>query len=311
MVSKDHLLDEVLLLVDSAAKSDKPHYFMNTRPGVMNLTQISHLTQHGIPQVGGSRQGLAAIDRVARYMAGLPPLWIPQRNVEKSSKTLSPSTRRVINEFDAKQLLQSYGLRVTQESLVQSLHDAKTAAATIGFPVVLKVVSDDIPHKSEHGLVIVAIRSEAALAEAWELLAQRLAQIGRPIAVDGYLVQEFIADGIEVFGGVSRDPDFGLSIAFGMGGIGIEVLKDFALRLLPLHQGDIEAMIAETRGAALLNPYRGNQGADIQGLVGCLYGLAAFAQNHADQIAEIDLNPIKVLPKGRGCVVVDALIVLR
>jgi acyl-CoA synthetase (NDP forming) len=200
---------------------------------------------------------------------------------------------------------------VTQERLVQSLDEAKAAAADIGFPIVLKVISDDIPHKSEYGLVVVGVHSETELADAWRLLAQRLTKIGRPVAVDGYLVQEFVADGIEVFGGISRDPDFGLSIAFGMGGIAIEVMKDFALRLLPLRQGDIEAMIAETKGAALLNPHRGNPGADIQGLIECLYALAAFAQDHADQIAEIDLNPIKVLPKGKGCVVVDALIVLR
>lgn len=311
MVSHDRLLDEVLLLVDSAAKSDKPHYFMNMRPGVMNLTQISHLTQHGIPQVGGSRQGLGAIDRVARYMAGLPPLWTPQHSIGKENKPLASGARRVISEFDAKRLLHPYGLRVTQERLVQSLNEAKAAAAAIGFPVVIKVVSDDIPHKSEYGLVIVAIHSEAELAAAWQLLAQRLTKIGKPAAVDGYVVQEFIADGIEVFGGISRDPDFGLSIAFGMGGVAIEVMRDFALRLLPLRQGDIEAMIAETRGAALLNPHRGDPGADIQGLIDCLYALAAFAQDHADQIAEIDLNPIKVLPKGKGCVVVDALIVLR
>jgi acyl-CoA synthetase (NDP forming) len=219
--------------------------------------------------------------------------------------------RRIISEFDAKRLLQPYGLRVTQERLTQSLAEAQAAAADIGYPVVLKIVSDEIPHKSEYGLVIVSIPSEAALTQAWQLLAQRLTEIGRPVAVDGYLVQEFVSDGIEVFGGISRDPDFGLSIAFGMGGIGIEVMKDFALRLLPLRQGDVEAMIAETKGAALLAPYRGGSGADIESLVECLYGLADFAQRHSDLIAEIDLNPIKVLPQGKGCVVVDALVVLR
>jgi len=311
MVSQDRLLDEAQLLVEAAAKSDKPHYFMNTRPGVMNLTQVAYLAQHGIPQIGGARQGLGAIDRVARYMVGLPPLRSSRHSGEKPSTLMTSGERRIISEFDAKRLLQPYGLRVTQERLTQSLDEAQAAAADIGFPVVLKIVSDDIPHKSEYGLVIVSIRSEAALAQAWQLLAQRLAEIGRPVAVDGYLVQEFVGDGIEVFGGISRDPDFGLAIAFGMGGVGIEVMKDFALRLLPLRQGDIEAMIAETKGAALLAPYRGGPGADVPSLIECLYGLADFAQKHSDLIAEIDLNPIKVLPQGKGCVVVDALIVLR
>jgi acyl-CoA synthetase (NDP forming) len=312
MVNPERLLDEAQLLVDAAAQSDKPHYFMNTRPGVMNLTQVSYLAAHGIPQIGGTRQGLGAIDRVARYMAGLPPLWSPPRSRDKPPTSLAENgARRVISEFDAKRLLEPYGLRVTQERLVQSCDEAMAAADKMGFPVVLKVVSDDIPHKSEHGLVVVAIRSEAELAQAWDLLTQRLSQIGRPAVIDGYLIQEFISDGIEVFGGISRDADFGLTLAFGMGGVGIQVMKDFALRLLPLREGDIEAMIAETKGAALLHPYRGGPGADIQSLVDCLYGLADFARTHAELIAEIDLNPIKVLPKGQGCVVVDALIVLR
>jgi hypothetical protein len=96
-----------------------------------------------------------------------------------------------------------------------------------------------------------------------------------------------------------------------MGGVGIEVMRDFALRLLPLREGDVEAMIAETRGADMLKPYRGKPGADLQGLIGCLHVLADFAQQEGDLIAEVDLNPIIVLPEGRGCAVVDALIVPR
>jgi acetate---CoA ligase (ADP-forming) len=106
---------------------------------------------------------------------------------------------------------------------------------------------------------------------------------------------------------VSRDPDFGLSLAFGMGGVAIEVMRDFALRLLPLRDGDAEAMIAETRGAALLGALRGGKSADVKSLAGCLYALGDFAWHNADTLAEIDLNPIKVLPE--GCIVVDALIV--
>jgi hypothetical protein len=106
---------------------------------------------------------------------------------------------------------------------------------------------------------------------------------------------------------VSRDPDFGLSIAFGIGGITIEVMRDFSLRMLPLRDGDAEAMIAETRGAALLGPMRGRPGADLAALADCIYALADFAVANADRITEIDLNPIKAGP--HGCTVVDALIV--
>jgi hypothetical protein len=129
--------------------------------------------------------------------------------------------------------------------------------------------------------------------------------------VDSWLVQEFVADGVEVFAGVSRDPDFGLALAFGMGGVGIEVMKDFALRMLPLRAGEAREMIAAVRGAALLGAYRNKPAADVESLVACIEQLGAFAWANRDQISEIDLNPIKVREAGRGCVIVDALIVTR
>lgn len=177
--------------------------------------------------------------------------------------------------------------------------------------MVLKVVSDAIAHKTELGLVAVNLKNDAELTRAYAQLRERLEKLDPRPAEAAFLVQEFVADGIEVFAGVSRDPDFGLSLAFGMGGIAIEVMRDFALRMLPLRDGDAEAMIAETRGAALLGAVRGRQASDVNSLATCLYALADFAWHHAASIAEIDLNPIKVLPENRGCVVVDALIVTQ
>jgi hypothetical protein len=117
-----------------------------------------------------------------------------------------------------------------------------------------------------------------------------------------------IAAGIEVFAGISRDADFGHTLAFGIGGIAIEIMRDFALRLLPLRVGDAEAMIGETNAAKLLRGIRGGLPADIDSLARCLYALADLAYADRALIAEIDLNPIKVLPQGQGCLVVDAMI---
>ena len=179
------------------------------------------------------------------------------------------------------------------------------------YPVVLKAVSDAIAHKTELGVVVVNLKSEDELRNAYTRLNERLDKLNPRPADAAFLVQEFVPGGVEVFAGVSRDPDFGLSLAFGMGGIAIEVMRDFALRMLPLREGDAEAMIAETRGEALLGGIRGGEAADIESLTRCLNALADFASQNAAHIAEIDLNPIKVLPKGRGCVVVDALIVTQ
>jgi acyl-CoA synthetase (NDP forming) len=294
--------DYARLFAEAAGKSTKPHYFMTMRPGVMHSGQLRILKDAGVAVIGGSRQGLGAIERLARWNMPL---------ARERASTLAPSSdlaaARTINEADAKRILSAYGLPVTRETVVTSLAAARDAAAAIGYPVVLKVVSDDIPHKSEHGLVAVGLVNETILSTAFDEMQSRIAKLGRPIT--GYLVQEMIADGVEVFAGVARDPDFGLSLAFGLGGIGVEVLRDFALRPLPLREGDAEAMIAETRGAALLRAFRGRPAMDITALAQCLYALSDFAAANSDRIDEIDLNPIKAQHK--GCIIVDALIVTR
>jgi acyl-CoA synthetase (NDP forming) len=309
--------ENVKMLNTAAAQSSKPYYLLSSRSGTMNTQQAKALREAGLVQIGGTRQGLGALDRVGRYMAPRPPVRVaagPARS--ELAHTLADllaanPARRTINEFDAKQLLDAYGVRATREQCVTNPAEAADAARQIGFPVVLKVVSDDIPHKTELGLVAVNLRNEQALAQAFATLSQRLGELESRPSDCRYLVQEFVAGGVEVFAGVSRDPDFGLSLAFGLGGTAIEVTRDFALRMLPLREGDAEAMIAETRAAALLGAVRGRPAADVASLAACLYALADFASANADHLAEIDLNPIKALPEGQGCVVVDALIVLR
>ena len=222
----------------------------------MNAQQAKALREAGLVQIGGTRQGLGAIDRIGRYM-------MPQRPLRTSRQARRRATRRcllaarpgrrTINEYDAKRLLSAYGVPVTREHRVATLDEATRAAREIGYPVVLKVVSDDIPHKTELGLVAVGLASDDDLARAFARPAASGSTALEPRPSDAaFLVQEFVAGGVEVFAGISRDPDFGLTLAFGMGGIAIEITRDFALRMLPLREGDAEAMIAETRGAAML-----------------------------------------------------------
>jgi succinyl-CoA synthetase beta subunit len=245
-------------------------------------------------------------------MMGPKPVRVPAQPKSALADLLAPQgDRRTINEFDSKRLLSAYGVPVTRERRVVTLADASAAAREIGFPVVLKVVSDEIPHKTELGLVAVGLKNEDDLARAFALLDERLAKVEPRPRDAAFLVQEMVADGIEVFAGISHDPDFGLSMAFGLGGTAIEVTRDFALRMLPLREGDAEAMIVETRAAAMLGSIRGRPAADVKSLVACLHALSDFAYDNADRLAEVDLNPIKALPEGRGCVVVDALIVIK
>jgi acyl-CoA synthetase (NDP forming) len=306
----DRALGYSWFLAEAAARSDKPHYQMNMRPGVMRREQVRYLAERGIATIGGTRQGLGAIDRLARWAE--PPR--PARPAARLdghgiAGLLAGRARATIHEHDAKQLLVRHGLPVVREHLVRAAGEAREAAEAIGYPVVLKVVADDLPHRSDLGLVAVGIEDARRLDEAWARLERRLREARPETAIAGFLVQQMIADGVEVFAGVKRDPAFGHFLAFGVGGIAIEVLRDFALRQLPLREGDAEAMVAEIRGAALLGPVRGRPPADVAGLVRCLYALADFAWADRARVAEIDLNPIKVLPAGHGAVVVDALIV--
>lgn len=305
------ILENVKMLADAAKDSRKPYYLMSSRPGVMNSQQAKALREAGLVQIGGTRQGLGAIDRVGRYLTGQKPARTSaSRSRAKLADALAAKpARRTINEYDAKRLLAEFGVPAAREHRVATIAEATRAARELGYPVVLKALSDDIPHKTELGLVAVGLTGDDELARAFAQLRERLDRIEPRPSDTALLVQEFVRDGIEVFAGVSRDPDFGLSLAFGMGGIAVEVTRDFALRMLPLREGDAEAMIAETRGAAMLGSIRGRPAADVASLVACLEGLADFAQCNADVLDEIDLNPIKVLPAGRGCVVVDALIV--
>ena len=213
--------------------------------------------------------------------------------------------RPTIHEHDAKRLLVQAGLPIVREQLVMTLEDARAAAKAIGYPVVLKVVADVIPHRSDLGLVAVGLRDEDELAGAWSEMSRRLE--GRK--ADGFVVQEMAHGVLEVFAGVTRDPDFGLVLAFGAGGVLIEALDDVALRCLPLREGDATAMIAETRAATLLAGHRGRPPGDVAALARCLEALGDFAWSERAALKELDVNPIVVRESGAGCVVVDALIV--
>lgn len=309
--SAPRLLEYARHLAEGTKTSTKPHYFMTTRPGVFRRDQLALLRGHGMTIVGGTRQGLGALDRLARWNTPRPPHRAAKASPGRVAAMLAGRARATIHEGDAKRLLAEVGVPVARERQVTTLEDARAAATGIGYPVVLKVVSDTIPHRSDLGLVAVNLRDERELALAWAQMAQRLAESGERGAVAGFLVQEMARGGIEVFAGVSRDPDFGLVLAFGAGGVLVEALGDVALRALPLREGEAAEMIAETRAATLLAGFRGKPPADVAALTRTLEALADLAWAERESIDEIDVNPIVVRPAGEGCVVVDALIIPR
>ena len=302
------------MLLEGAKGSAKPFYLMGTRPGIFRRDQHELLSAQGIAMIGGTRQGLRAIDRLARWAA--PPAAarpIPARAVPTLAAMLpGAAARRTIHEHDAKRLLAAAGLPVVKETLCATREAAIAAAAAIGYPVALKLVSDDVPHRSDLGLVAVGLRDERDVGEAWDRMAATRAEKLASVAIAGFVIQPMVNGGVEVLAGVSHDPDFGPLLAFGLGGVAAQALGSATLRPLPLRAGDAAAMVAEVPAAAtLLAGFRGQPPADIESLCRCLEALADYAWTDRAAVAELDLNPIKVLPRGRGCVVVDALIVPR
>ena len=218
---------------------------------------------------------------------------------------------RVLCEYEAKEVLAAYGVPRPREEMVGDVTRAVEAAGRIGFPVALKVQSPDIPHKTEAGALALGIATPAALRRAYRQVvsAARTAHPGADVR--GVLVQQMAPKGVEVIVGVTRDETFGPLVMVGLGGVFVEVLRDVAFAPAPLTREDARDLLGQLRGARLLQGVRGEPPADVDALIDLLVGVSRFAADHADAIAEIDLNPVIVHPQGQGVSVVDALIITR
>jgi acyl-CoA synthetase (NDP forming) len=213
------------------------------------------------------------------------------------------------NEVEAKRILARAGVPVVDERLARCACEAGFAAAEVGFPVAMKLVSTDILHKSEIGGVLLNVGDEAAAREGYGTLIER-AKAAQPDArVDGVVVAPMISGGVETILGVKNDPAFGPVVLFGLGGIFVELLGDVTQRLAPFGVEEAHEMIREVKGFPLLDGARGAEPADVDTLAEALSRLSVFAHENADRIESIDINPFLVLPKGHGAFAVDALIV--
>jgi acetyltransferase len=206
-------------------------------------------------------------------------------------------------------LLDSYGIHVVWSKLARTAEEAANVAKKIGFPVAVKLVSDSITHKTEVGGVILNLRSQKKVEQAFIQIRERLVSLGREKEMQGVVVQEMISRGIEVIIGVTQDPSFGPLILFGMGGIYAELLKDVTFRIHPLTDVDAREMIRSVKAYQLLKGWRGAEPSDIEALEDLLLRISAMVED-LPQIAELDLNPVKVLERNNGYVVVDARVML-
>jgi acyl-CoA synthetase (NDP forming) len=211
--------------------------------------------------------------------------------------------RKTLSEYESKDFLKSCGIPVTRELLVHSREECLKAAQVIGYPLVLKGCSPDLAHKTEKGLVRVDIRSEQEASRAFDDLTSRMEENKKDI-----LVQEMIKGPREMVAGMTRDPQFGPCVMFGLGGIFTEILKDIAFRVAPLERQDALDMTQEIKAHKILGAVRGMPAADLDLLCDILVRVGEIGMQN-QSIQEIDINPL--ILSGAKPVAVDALIVLK
>jgi acyl-CoA synthetase (NDP forming) len=208
----------------------------------------------------------------------------------------------------SRRLLESFGVPLAGEGLAHSAAEAGRLAKSIGFPVVMKIASPDFPHKSDAGLVRLDVQTAGQAAGAYTELVTRATKVNRKARIEGVQIQEQIQGGVEMIVGVTHDPVYGPAVLVGTGGVFAEVLSDATVRPLPLDRRDAEDMVKSLRGYALLSGARGQAKADIKALVDLILSVARLAAACGDRLAELDLNPVVVRP--RGAVAVDSLVVV-
>jgi len=292
------------------AQGGKPVVFLSLLADGPHAVIRESLLAAGIPILQGGRAGLGAL---AHAMADSAP-----RRVDSTAEVRPQDAwvRRLsagpaLTEREAKDFLSAHGMACTRELLAADSASAVRAAQTLGWPVVMKIESPDIPHKTEVGGVQLGIRDEAGVRAAFDLLHANVRRLAPQARISGVLVQEMVSGGVEALVGLARHPPFGLVVTVGPGGVFVELTGGHALELLPIDAAATAALIGTTPLQRLLSGYRSGQVSDAAALVDLVTRLGQIAQAYEPYLEAVDLNPVAVLPNGQGVRVLDALIVRR
>jgi len=218
------------------------------------------------------------------------------------------TSQNLLTEVESKELLRKAGIPVVEAKLARSKKEAVSLSREMGFPVVLKISSPDVVHKSDSGGVKLGLANAAQVGKAYSQIISSIRQAYPEARIDGVSVQTMAPPGVEVIVGMTKDPQFGPVLMFGLGGILVEVLKDVSFRIVPVSERDGREMIKEIKGYPLLQGYRGQKPASIPALEQLIVKVSQFVEKNP-QIKELDLNPIFAYPD--RAVAVDARIILE
>ena len=227
---------------------------------------------------------------------------------DKIIETARKEGRTSLTEVESKQILKEVGIDSTEIKLAQTRDEAISLSKEIGFPVVLKIVSPDVLHKTDAGGVKLGLDDEKAVGKAFDEIVSAIKKNEPSANIHGVSVQNMARPGVEVIIGMSKDPQFGPVLMFGLGGILVEVLKDVSFRIVPLAKRDAREMIKEIKGYPILEGYRGQEPANVAVLEDYLLKVSDFVDGRPE-IKELDINPI--FAYSDGAVAVDARVILE
>ena len=301
------------------------YYSECTKPFIMiwytsenNREEIDFLKEAGVPLYLDYRSGVKALKRVyewSQMMANKPR----RTQIRQKADAIVPSKvadyikitlgQTVLTETQGKELFGKLGLSVAKGQVVASPDAAVAVATEIGYPVVLKVVSEEITHKSDIGGVKINMKNAEEVRNAFAEIEQAVAATGKKY--DGILVEQMISGGIEVIAGITTDAQFGPVVVFGSGGIYTEVYKDASMRVCPIDKNDALEMIQETKVYKILQGVRGQGPYDIDALADTLVKLSDFGFGFQERVKEVDINPLIVREKGKGVVIADTLVISK
>ena len=304
--------------IDEANLKDKP-VCISFVGGERSEAAMSWLVENGIPAYGAPDVAINAMAALREYarMKEISAETVENCGPENREKALEiirkarADKRDSLTEIEAKEVFAAYGLPVTITKLAKSEEEAVALVKEVGYPVVMKIVSPDILHKSDAGGVKVNIKDEEAAREAFRTIMKNAKAYKENARIHGVAVQEMAPWGTEVILGSVNDPTFGPTMMFGLGGIFVEVLKDVTFRVAPVATSQALRMLGEIRGAPILRGVRGESPRDQEALADTICSYSNMIVDLADEIAESDANPVLVYEEGKGLKVVDARIILK
>lgn len=298
--------------IDICKNSDK-FVFITTFPleGMSVPKGKDELEKNGIPVIPGDLNPIKGLAKLVEYSERLRKHQQTIHQEDKSPKktiAIALESDSILSESQAADILDLYDIPTTKRGIATTVEEAVHLANSIGYPVVLKIDSADIPHKTEADAIRLNVQNASEVMKAFTEIYENAMKFKKDAQINGILVQEMLPEGTEVIIGSTKDPNFGPVIMFGLGGIFVEVFKDISFRVAPLTRADAEEMIEEVKGKALLKGARGKVHADIEAIISVILKVSKLVTENETMIEELDINPLIVYEDGIKAA--DAMIVV-